>query len=656
MKRLLGSLMLMCGLPLLAADSTIGNLTPITVVPDAYRMPWENPGVVDYYITFANLTNQVLTGYASQTFASAAAAAATNDLSGVLEAYTDAATNALSGVLEGYADDATNALSGVLTGYTDDATNALSGVLESYADAAALAATNDLSGVLEGYTDAATNALSGVLEGYTDAATNALSGVLKGYTDAATNALSGVLRAYSDGYTDDATNALSGVLTGYTDDATNALSGVLEAYTDAATNALSGVLESYADGAALAATNDLSGVLTGYTDDATNALSGVLEGYTDAATNALSGVLKAYTDAATNDLSSVVALTYLPLAGGTVTGPVLTTSSSSNSPATLELATAGWIRSLFEGAGVSYYATTNLAVTFTNADYALATNWSFSTDLQQYATRVKTTPTAGDYIGSITVTNKLLQINAGIVVNAYLSSADGGGVGGPSVKPEIYISYDKTNWFGDWDAQPQYIPEGSTNVYSWVMPNPTYVTTNATGFYVQRRFKVVTQPAPPSSITFHMGTNYPSHIALSGASESTGNAYLNVNQSWTASNNFVGPLTQNGVAVLTNAASVLSTASFAPYDLSGYGTNVLITPANGNLQYYTITGACYFGVASVNTNYTEAVRLELRGSNYLSWTNLVLSNSVNLGPSNDTSVILLDRASGTNLWWGYRLR
>ena len=622
MKRLLGSLMLMCGLPLLAADSTIGNLTPITAVPDAYRMPWENPGVLDYYITFANLTNQVLTGYASQTFANAAAAAATNDLSGVLEAYTDAATNALSGVLEGYTDDATNALSGVLMGYTDDATNAL-------------------SGVLMGYTDDATNALSGVLESYADAAALA-----------ATNDLSGVL----EGYTDDATNALSGVLMGYTDDATNALSGVLEAYTDAATNALSGVLESYADGAALAATNDLSGVLTGYTDDATNALSGVLEGYTDAATNALSGVLKAYTDAATNDLSSVVALTYLPLAGGTVTGPVLTTSSSSNSPATLELATAGWIRSLFEGAGVSYYATTNLAVTFTNADYALATNWSFSTDLQQYATRVKTTPTAGDYIGSITVTNKLLQINAGIVVNAYLSSADGGGVGGPSVKPEIYISYDKTNWFGDWDAQPQYIPEGSTNVYSWVIPNPTYVTTNATGFYVQRRFKVVTQPAPPSSITFHMGTNYPSHIALSGASVGTGNAYLAANQVWPGSNNFTGPLMQNGVAVLTNAASVLSTASFAPYDLSGYGTNVLITPANGNLQYYTITGACWFGVASVNTNYTEAVRLELRGSNYLSWTNLVLSNSVNLGPSNDTSVILLDRASGTNLWWGYRLR
>lgn len=69
LKRFLCSILTLCSLTIMAADSTIGNLTPITVVPDAYRMPWENPGVVDYYITFANLTNQVLNGMASQAYA-----------------------------------------------------------------------------------------------------------------------------------------------------------------------------------------------------------------------------------------------------------------------------------------------------------------------------------------------------------------------------------------------------------------------------------------------------------------------------------------------------------------------------------------------------------------------------------------------------------
>jgi hypothetical protein len=67
MKRLIYSIALMFGLPLMAADSTIGNLTPITTVPNTYRMPWENPGVQDYYITYQNLTNQILSGISNAT-------------------------------------------------------------------------------------------------------------------------------------------------------------------------------------------------------------------------------------------------------------------------------------------------------------------------------------------------------------------------------------------------------------------------------------------------------------------------------------------------------------------------------------------------------------------------------------------------------------
>jgi hypothetical protein len=51
------------------ADATIANAPggAITTVPDTYRMPWENPGVQGYYITFLNLSNQILSGYAPLT-------------------------------------------------------------------------------------------------------------------------------------------------------------------------------------------------------------------------------------------------------------------------------------------------------------------------------------------------------------------------------------------------------------------------------------------------------------------------------------------------------------------------------------------------------------------------------------------------------------
>lgn len=81
MKRLLCALTLICGLRLLAADSTIGNLSPITTVPDNYKMPWEStPAIADFHITFANLTNQILSGIASQSYANSAASSATNGL------------------------------------------------------------------------------------------------------------------------------------------------------------------------------------------------------------------------------------------------------------------------------------------------------------------------------------------------------------------------------------------------------------------------------------------------------------------------------------------------------------------------------------------------------------------------------------------------
>jgi hypothetical protein len=197
MKRLLTFLMLLVGLAALAADSTIGNLTPITTVPGAYRMPWENTGVVDYYITFANLTNQILSGYANQTFATTAAHDATNgfpwgvlyDAAGVGATKAHDATNGFPWlVLSASAADilhATNDLSGVLKARMDSGTNDLSTVLKSRMDSG----TNDLSTVLKARMDSGTNDLSTVLKARMDAGTNDTQATLKTYADSKTNAV-----------------------------------------------------------------------------------------------------------------------------------------------------------------------------------------------------------------------------------------------------------------------------------------------------------------------------------------------------------------------------------------------------------------------------------------------------------------------------------
>jgi DNA-binding CsgD family transcriptional regulator len=350
-------------------------------------------------------------------------------------------------------------------------------------------------------------------------------------------------------------------------------------------------------------------------------------------------------------------------------------SSALSAPTANELPTAGWVRGLFAGAGVSYYASTNIAAGITNIDMAGGSNFVFTADIPSYNfTRAYTTPANGTYFGSVTTTNKFLQINSGVTVNSYLSVDSGGsGTAGPAVKPEIYVSYNGTNWFGDWDGPTQNIPEGGTNLYAWVVSNPQYISTNATGFYVQRRFKMVTQPTPSAStVTFHGGTNWKSHITLSAADSSSGNAYLAANNTFTGSNTFAQPIVGSGSGLtnvnaeavasgVTNqwkidATNALATASFTDFVLSG--TNVVISPTNGNLQSWVTTNTSWAALDAANTNFTETIRLNIYASNTVTWTTSNLSNYTANATSlsNATTVLLFDHFRNTNLWWAYRLR
>ena len=294
--------------------------------------------------------------------------------------------------------------------------------------------------------------------------------------------------------------------------------------------------------------------------------------------------------------------------GVTFNSPVLTTSSSSNSPAATELASAGWVRGLFDSAGASYYATTNVTSFVTNTSWATTNTTIFAFNTAQpttYNTRVYVAPEAASYLAGSSTTNKFQQLNAGATVNAMLT-ASGSGL---SIKPEIYISYTGTNdWFGDWSGAYQTISSASTNLYSWVVANPSYTSTNAAGFYVLGTFKIGVQNTPARNLTFHIGTNAvvadASHISVSGSSLGSGNAYLAANQTWTGSNIFNGGMSGNGSGLtsLTGAYVVTNSAGILAITAGQTNTTQLAT----DLQITARTNAAsILAITAQQTNTTQ---------------------------------------------------
>lgn len=249
---------------------------------------------------------------------------------------------------------------------------------------------------------------------------------------------------------------------------------------------------------------------------------------------------------------------------GPLQTPLLSLSASaSNAPAQNELPTAGWVRELFAGSAMALYETTNLTV-FTNTD-ATTPVYAFSTVLPSHGMRSYSAPANGEYIGSVATTNRFTQIQGPLVVNAHVENSGGTGLKSISIHPEVYYSYDGTNWFGDWESADQFIASGLTNLYQWVISVPNTVSTNADGFYVLLRFKVGTQSGGPD-IVFHQGTNTASHIDLAGPNSAQGNAFLAANQTFTGSNTFTGTVTATGFAgsgvMFSNAVSPTKHVTF----------------------------------------------------------------------------------------------
>lgn len=299
--------------------------------------------------------------------------------------------------------------------------------------------------------------------------------------------------------------------------------------------------------------------------------------------------------------------------GAQFSAPVTTTTSTTNDPSNLEFPVAGWVRGLFNN-GILDYASAATAIGFTNADSPNQVVYMFTNAIPPSSVRVWASAflTNNGYVGSVTTTNRFKFINGPAVINAYLGLSSGGG-DALSVNPELYYSYDGTNWLGDYDCQPQALTAGRTNLYQFVITFPQITATNTTGFFVERRLKVRSVGGTPTmyfmvGTNIVSGTNNASHIAFSGPSSET----------------IPSPLLTNALGCTFASGSALTPGSVAqipiPYDCTALDLQIIGYPAGAavlDLKDCTVTGNTMTVGSSIVASAPPTIAATSNGTNDL---------------------------------------
>lgn len=206
----------------------------------------------------------------------------------------------------------------------------------------------------------------------------------------------------------------------------------------------------------------------------------------------------------------------MPIAGGTFTGHVYSTDMS-DSPSSNELVTAEFARSLvLSFANTTYYNSglTNTVVTNSEQETFLLT----TPDIPVSGSRSYTSGlTNNAYLGITAGTNRI-NASGNAVVSGWISATSNGGNPSLTLAPEIYASYNGTNWYGDWSTEGRSIMlGGASNQYTFVVP---LLGTGITNSYPERKWKIKSVNNI-GNITIYFGTNQASSVGFTVASGDT---------------------------------------------------------------------------------------------------------------------------------------
>lgn len=268
--------------------------------------------------------------------------------------------------------------------------------------------------------------------------------------------------------------------------------------------------------------------------------------------------------------------------GGTIRGPLYSTSSTTNAPAGNEFVVANWVRELLVDGQLGYNSTNVLSgVVNSNTPYQFLT----VTQATQFA-RTYTAPTNNQYMDAVGITN-LSTLSGPIVVSAYLAGS--GGLGGPSiaVKVEVYYSYDDgVTLLGDWDCQAQTIALNATNRYDFVIPVPYTQFTNFATVYRVFKVTAVTGATRPNFVVWGGGAT-PSQISYNTAVASQGSASAISTAAFDGPTNALTLDNGRHVAVLSGNGALTNVYSPFPFTWA----TLVVSNSSATTNTFAITAA-----------------------------------------------------------------
>ncbi len=352
----------------------------------------------------------------------------------------------------------------------------------------------------------------------------------------------------------------------------------------------------------------------------------------------VSGVLNLPSNSVTDAMivDTVTASNYLPLAGGTLTGPLYFTSASGTAvTSTIVLATSVTSTNAF----FTTLAATNFSPANINTTNVTTTNLAVTGVLSLPSNSV----TDAMVVDTITASNYLPLAGGTLTGPLYFTSASGTAVTSTNA---IFVNATSTNLY----------VSGITNLGNTTISNLTATNATSTNLYVSGVLNL-----PNNSITDAMvvdtltASNY---LPLSGGTLTGGLTFTTASGTAMTSTVFLATSITSTNASFTN----LSASSFSPANINT--TN--LTSTNANLTSITFGTAVGTSVTTTNLNVSGVLSLPnnsvtdamvvdtLTASNYLPLAGGTLTGNLNFTNASGTMVtstnILATNATSTNLF------